>query len=483
MKPGRNDPCPCGSGKKYKSCCLAAEQRAGDSPNDLVWARVRRATAGMPKTLGRFVAEVYGPAAFEEGWDEFLLWEGGEFDPESPLMAIFMPWLYHCWMPDPFDDTAVEDESVRELAPTSAFLERRAERLDPLLRRYLAACLETPFSFHEILRCDRGRGFRTRDVITGEEHEVLERAASESMQAGDILFGQLVPIEGIVLLEACSPYALSPIDKIPIIELREDFADEALVDPEIGDWRDAWQIEIRELYLRLIASSLNPRPPVLHNTDGELVNLQRVVFDVDDAERAFAALARAGDGVDDAEVERAADGRLERARFSWGKAGNRLHPSWENTILGAVEITGTRLVAHVNSDERARLFHEIVEQALGGAAHYRGSEAIEHDELDVERALADDERENANAAPNLNDDPQVREHLSRMFEQHYEDWVTQEIPALGGERPIDALQSATGREKVEALITDMERRAARQGPGPSAAALARLRERLGLARG
>ncbi|MDY6840045.1 MAG: SEC-C metal-binding domain-containing protein [Pseudomonadota bacterium] len=21
LKPGRNDPCPCGSGKKYKACC------------------------------------------------------------------------------------------------------------------------------------------------------------------------------------------------------------------------------------------------------------------------------------------------------------------------------------------------------------------------------------------------------------------------------------------------------------------------------
>lgn len=24
-KPGRNDPCPCGSGKKYKKCCEAKE--------------------------------------------------------------------------------------------------------------------------------------------------------------------------------------------------------------------------------------------------------------------------------------------------------------------------------------------------------------------------------------------------------------------------------------------------------------------------
>lgn len=28
-KVGRNDPCPCGSGKKYKSCCLPKEQPKG----------------------------------------------------------------------------------------------------------------------------------------------------------------------------------------------------------------------------------------------------------------------------------------------------------------------------------------------------------------------------------------------------------------------------------------------------------------------
>jgi len=27
-KVGRNDPCPCGSGKKYKKCCLLKEMQA-----------------------------------------------------------------------------------------------------------------------------------------------------------------------------------------------------------------------------------------------------------------------------------------------------------------------------------------------------------------------------------------------------------------------------------------------------------------------
>ncbi|HNU69528.1 MAG TPA: SEC-C metal-binding domain-containing protein, partial [Myxococcota bacterium] len=33
MKTGRNDPCPCGSGKKFKHCCLAGSSRPEtDSP-------------------------------------------------------------------------------------------------------------------------------------------------------------------------------------------------------------------------------------------------------------------------------------------------------------------------------------------------------------------------------------------------------------------------------------------------------------------
>ena len=32
MKVGRNDPCPCGSGKKYKHCCYAADSVKHEEP-------------------------------------------------------------------------------------------------------------------------------------------------------------------------------------------------------------------------------------------------------------------------------------------------------------------------------------------------------------------------------------------------------------------------------------------------------------------
>ena len=485
--PGRNDPCSCGSGKKYKNCCLAAERQRDDSPEGLAWTRVRRAIDGHAALLGSFVVDVYGPEAFEEAWDEFTCWDGPPFDPESPLMTIFMPWLFHSWEPDPYEDVSVVDVSLRGLAPTSVFLEQNP-RLDPVLARYLSACLKAPFSFHEVLRCDVGRGFRARDVLTREEHEVLEQSGTEAMSVGDVLFGQLVPIDGMVLLEACSPYAFSPIDKVDIIELREQIEAAPATDTDFGGLLHNWASEIRELYLALIERFLDPRPPVMVNTDGEMLQLQRVIFDVDDAERALTALIEAAGGANGADVQRAADGRLERARFPWIRPGNARHASGEVTVLGEVELTATSLIAHVNSDERAAAFCDVVEQAAGSAVRYRDSEIVElDDELELEELeegaeLEDADAEGTDEALDLSDAPEVREHLAEIVARHYADWEMQELDVFAGRRPIDVMQEPHGPEKVEAVIEDMERHARATGPEGSVAALTRVRERLGLVR-
>lgn len=45
-RPGRNDPCPCGSGKKYKKCCLAHDDAAeADARAVALEERVARAFA------------------------------------------------------------------------------------------------------------------------------------------------------------------------------------------------------------------------------------------------------------------------------------------------------------------------------------------------------------------------------------------------------------------------------------------------------
>jgi tetratricopeptide (TPR) repeat protein len=59
-KPGRNDPCPCGSGKKYKRCCLAKNQEAE-----------RTVAAAAPRRqIGNVAAEIAGRLAAAYDFDD-----------------------------------------------------------------------------------------------------------------------------------------------------------------------------------------------------------------------------------------------------------------------------------------------------------------------------------------------------------------------------------------------------------------------------
>ena len=59
MKAGRNDPCPCGSGKKYKRCCLEKDQQAESA-----------ARAAAQATVAAEQEEIKAMLAWEEELDE-----------------------------------------------------------------------------------------------------------------------------------------------------------------------------------------------------------------------------------------------------------------------------------------------------------------------------------------------------------------------------------------------------------------------------
>jgi len=44
---GRNDPCPCGSGRKYKKCCMLADQARSDQTTPVKTPEGRREVTQM----------------------------------------------------------------------------------------------------------------------------------------------------------------------------------------------------------------------------------------------------------------------------------------------------------------------------------------------------------------------------------------------------------------------------------------------------
>ena len=484
MSTRRNDPCPCGSGKKFKHCHGKPARQKPPSSEDTAWRRLRAALDGFPTTMLRFVRNVYGDAALAEAWDEFHLWEedAPAFDPESPHLQLFMPWFFHRWSPDPAE-TLVPDTALHGREPTRVLLERRARRLDPSLKGYLEECIVTPFTFHEILNVDPGRGFLVREVFTGDQRQVLERSASRTMVAGDVLFGQLVTAEGITLMEACAPHVLPPGDKIELIDLRERLTANGPLDPE--DLCE-WDIELREEYLYRMEVLRSPPTPHLHNTDGEPVVFHSLSFEISSAQEAFEALKHlAFDETEEellAEAELDGEGKVRRVSFAWKVAGNSVNKSWDNTVLGHIEIEENRLEVNVNSQGRADRFREIVEDRYPAARH-TGTEVETVEEGLARRKAEGEPPADADAdadADSLAHHPEVQARIQSMMAEHYEDWVEEGIPALGGLSPMEAVKDKSGREKVEALITQIERQGRRMSPPLDEAITRRMRERLGL---
>jgi hypothetical protein len=164
--------------------------------------------------------------------------------------------------------------------------------------------------------------------------------------------------------------------------------------------------------------------------------------------------------------------------FAWKGAGNAVHRSWDSTVLGHLEIEGDRMEVKVNSKGRAARFREIAEERYPAARH-TGTE-VETVEEGLARRRAEGEPAADADAESLADHPEVQAQMQAMVAEYYEDWIEQEIPALGGLSPREAVKSRSGREKVEALITQIERHGRRMSPPLDDTITRKMRERLGL---
>ena len=371
-KIGRNDPCPCGSGKKYKHCCLREEQRvAYESP----WRKQHEASDRLTSELMRFVrAEFDG--VLPEVWQDF---NQDTFPPAIDDFPgetqIFMPFFLFDWDPD----RPVRSRAKRRKPGivAQAFLEKRVHRLGDLERTILDLSIYTPLSFYEVLQCKPGFGMRLRDIFLGTEVEVEEHAGSQSMQPGSIVYAQLCRLPEVTALSRLAPYALRPGLKAELVELRAWMRRKAAKqNRELGEADLVLHEEkLREQYLN--ARDAMFAPPILTNTDGDLFHLHTLRYEVGSAQVAFDALAPLawGQTKEDLqeEAEMNADGSLRSAHIDWRKPGNAIHKNWDNTILGYMNIEGRSLTVDVNSAKRAEKIRQEIEKRLGFLAVHKST--------------------------------------------------------------------------------------------------------------
>lgn len=451
----RNAPCPCGSGKKYKLCCLKKELV---DTTDLLWRRLREVDDRLSDRLLKHARDNEEDYAILDAWHEFVVFDADrDFDSNSPENQAFIPWFLFNWrpavememeMPEEEDD----DSALNEL-PTVAesYVARYGSRLSEMEHRFIELCSNAPFSFHEILDCQPGSGFLLKDILLGREVFVNERSGSETVEKGCILFARVIQYENVGLLTGCSAILITPLYKTMIIDLRSGMR--SLSETICEDDLHEWDAEIRALYLKIydrMHASLS-----LTNTDGDQMCFHDLVFKIGSGQVAFERLSPlAFDSTADEllkEAEFDDSGNLKAIEFPWLVVPDKRKSSMENIVFAHIKIHDKELIVSVNSKKRAQKARAEVRKRLGPNATLLETKVTP---LDLSRVSESRPEEHP---ADLSNSPEAQALLNRFLEKHWRDWIDGELPALGGLTPRQAMKDSDGREKVIALLDDIER--------------------------
>lgn len=431
---GRNDPCPCGSGKKYKKCCLPKEQEArreaarpasGGTP-------VERALAWLQKRYRDEVAEAI--RAHLELAGEDALERLRELPDDYAQMVIIN---VHEWLIAD-GDLAFED---RDVPVRDLLLGPGGPLFDAEGRAWIEALTSRPLGWYEVVDTDPGTGFRVRDLVHSEEPpvDVLDRSASKTLVRWEILALRLVPWKGDwVPSGAIYPFVRDADFPTVLGDLRDELARETEGDPDLE--RAFLSVVLpQEWLLRLLRPKRMPK--MVDASTGDPILLVTDHYRVRDWESLEAVLADQpdvdGDRTDGwVRFEESGDG-LRRPRLALNvKRGRR----------GGRGGRGDRLEVFTQTLRRADQGREWLEQVAGDALEHRTREMS-----DPAGALGatDGEGASSSAPPPV---PVPTELVQELLESRYKDWADDHIPALGGKTPREAVRTPEGREAVIGLL-------------------------------
>ncbi|MGD2063676.1 MAG: SEC-C metal-binding domain-containing protein [Nitrospirota bacterium] len=443
-KVGRNDPCPCGSGRKYKKCHLRADEEA-------------RRAAGEPDPAHDLDEELvyelaaYAAARFGGAW----LDHKRPFTDAGAAIQLALPWaVYHYQI----EGTTVVDW----------YLQEHGHRLSRAQRAWLVAQGEAWLSVWEVTAVEPGVGLTLRDLLSGEVRSVHEVSGSQTLVVRDTVLARVVDHDGVSVLCGVHPRPLPPMGAAEVVRrargrLRrkrqvpvERLRGEGITRYLIRRWEEA----VAEL------DAQSAVPPRLQNTDGDPLLLTTDHFEITPGEAdTVAAQLAALEGVERPDPE----GDPEAYLFL--RPGNRQHRGWENTIVGHARLSDTGLAIDTNSLPRADALRARIESACGDRLRHRS-----RTHADPRSAMAALPEHTAALPPR----PPGAERLELAFkERHYADWLDEPIQALGGETPREAARTPDGRAAVDLLLKEIENQEHRTA-GAAAFDFAALREELGL---
>jgi len=499
MKPDRNAPCPCGSNKKFKHCCI-----------DLHNERVR--WDGLEDSLRNKVDE-YWKEFYYDNYIDGAMNIYGDKDIEScediATRRLFFDWFIHDYIIPDKRDTVIR-----------LFLRDYEESFDELERNTAIAWSNSVFRFFEILDIKRGFGYKVRDVFD-EENElfIYDKSSSETVKKYDIQYIRPYPIGnitriagGIILLSRSHlpfirDYVLNSFQKLTNQNLNERNSTAEQNSHIAADFNNYLRNESLSIIKYLESLTLTP---TLTTSQGDIAVLAKSSYIIKNKRRFISLL---NSSKDFAKLE----GKGRVMRYDWVeplyrdqfKKKNNKENQYQNEkgipalpqsrqhlalstilwipqndevedslttkkginhnknvnegtyvpyrVLGNLSISGKNLTIDCLSDTLLENCNKIIQSIAGGYLIYIGDT---YEELSYSNAQTENEDDHQLDNHDEELEPEVpytvRQQMDDYFQNFYKNWLTMKIPSIGNLTPLEASKTEKGRDMLKELLRQIE---------------------------
>ncbi len=438
-KVGRNDPCPCGSGLKYKKCCIEKD-RAAVSLSDDEHAAVAAAIAWLKthydEEVDDAIVETYLGGIDQEEIDIIHALPPG---PKGMLEINIGEWLV-C--------DAVLEVGGKRVRAVDLALGPGGPLLPAQGREWLKAIGENSLSLYEVQAVTPGEGLEIKDLLQSDAPvlRVTERSASKALVKWDI-FGARIAIrpDGHVLTGA-----IYPLDRRRALECREEILDELACEKTVDDeiYREVVGTTIADYWLEQYTEE--PQfLQVVHASTGDPVSLTVDHFTVTDWDALTAVLSAQPD----------VDGDIDEGWIRFEPMEDQMRRS----LASLTKKSANTLEVFCPTLKLADGARRWLEKIAGTAVRFKAREIV--DPMSPKAMAA------ARKPPKDEIPPELKAQVEREFlRRHYERWPDEPVPALGGKTPKAAVRTKKGRQAVIELLKDFEiheaRKASREGGEP-----------------
>jgi hypothetical protein len=434
MSPSRNEPCPCGSGRKYKSCHYARDRAAAAQAEAAaavaaapVAARVAALEACVEHLtfrLLRFARARYGADWFMDVLQrEGVLQDGTAPDAETKLILL---WLTQ-YRVDSTGLTLVETWRRHQHSPVS-----KDEQL--ILDAFANAWL----SVWEIAEVQPGTGVKMVDLLTLEERFVCDVRLSQVMEKFCAMLALVLTCDGVSFMGAmyAQPLFAVQVEVVAGAARRLCGVSTGAVSPaKLRGSR--LQLDLLKLWREQVEDFLNLPNTMFQDADGNPLTFTKDEYDLVAPDHVVAGVLGLLPGVHEIE----------------GEPGSRVFIQGEGEVqltLSATQLVMQSAWARRNDEMRA-----LIEAQLPGGVRFRV-----RSEEDIAQILreaiefgADPERAPNRVEPLSPEEAAIfrAEHMRQLL-----DWLDDENSVLDGLTPRQAARRPELRAQLAALLKDLE---------------------------